>query len=123
MSANISSTALNGFITLDLNDLATVAGGDGQESADTRWGRRIGGVLGAAGGGTLGFLGASAVTANPVVGVAGAAGGGAAGQYAGESYGAHRGASGLAFDALMNTNPVTGTANSLYQGYRWLTGK
>jgi hypothetical protein len=123
MSSNVSSVSID-FTTLDLNDLATVSGGDGQpESADTRWGRRIGGVVGAGGGAAAGFLGASAVTANPVVGVIGAGAGGAAGQYAGESYGAHRGASGLAFDALMATNPVTSTANSLYQGYRWLRGK
>ena len=111
------------FITLDAHDLLAVSGGDGPETADQRWGRRIGGVVGAAGGGTLGFLGATAVTANPAVGVAGAAGGGAAGQYAGESYGAHRGASGLAFDALMASNPVTGPINGVVQGYRWLTGR
>lgn len=116
------STA-NHLVTLDLAVLARVAGGDGQESADVRWGRRIGGVLGAAGGGALGFVGASTVTANPVVGAAVGAGVGAAGQYAGEAYGAHRGASGLAFDALMATNPITSTANGLYRGYRWLTGR
>jgi hypothetical protein len=110
------------FKALDANDLMFVAGG-ADETADQRWGRRIGGVLGATGGGTLGFLGGSAVSANPVVGVAAGAGGAAAGQYAGESYGAHRGASGLAWDALMSTNPITGPINSAYQGYRWLTGR
>jgi hypothetical protein len=122
MSSNVISVSYD-FTTLDLDQLATVAGGDGQESADVRWGRRIGGVLGAGGGAAGGFLAGSAVTANPIGGVIGAGAGGAAGQYAGESYGAHRGASGLAFDALMNTNPVTGTANAVYQGYRWLRGK
>jgi hypothetical protein len=121
MSSNV--TVPNDFITIDINQLMSVAGGDGQESADVRWGRRIGGVLGAGAGAAGGFLAGSAVTANPIGGVIGAGAGGAAGQYAGESYGAHRGASGLAFDALMNTNPVTGTANALYQGYHWLRGK
>jgi hypothetical protein len=111
------------FVSIDLNALALVAGGDGQESSDSWWGRRLGGVLGAVGGGTLGFLGGSAVTANPVGGVVGGLAGGATGQYAGEEYGARRGASGLATDVVLGTNPITGPAYQLYRGIQWLRGK
>jgi hypothetical protein len=110
-----------GLATIEMPQLRFVVGGDGQETTDQWWGRRIGGVGGAVGGGTLGFLAGTPLS--PLGQAATTLAGGAIGQYAGEEYGAHRGASGLAVDAATAAVPGGPAIRAGYELYRWLRGK
>jgi hypothetical protein len=114
---NVRPDNVSDFVSLDVAELALACGGDG-ETADQWWGRRIGGVAGAVGGGTLGFLAGAPLS--PVGQAATTIAGGAVGQYAGEEYGARRGASGLAVDAA--TAMIPGGA-ALRAGYNWLRSR
>jgi hypothetical protein len=109
------------LVTIEMEQLHLVVGGDGQETADQWWGRRLGGVAGAVGGGTLGFVAGAPLT--PVGQAATTLAGGAIGQYAGEEYGARRGASGLALDAATVAIPGGPAIRAGYELYRWLRGR
>ena len=108
------------IMTLDSDLLTLVTGGDGPESADTTWGRRLGGVLGATAAGTAAF--AATAPATPVVQAGATIAAGAAGQYAGEAYGARRGASGLALDVATVASPPVAIARGAYNLYCWARG-